>query len=206
MESTIVEDDIVIEPQHNLETNDNSDESLLEQEISSLWSEHVCAQTTQRATSKELRFIRTALAEKLHSMKALLCRPGCGGEWSGWLQGRGIPRSTADRLVARHEESLNGADANLLSGSTKPQDEVEALLQSVLPRLRRVLTTEAMAYRFIWELVKEFNVLRWVSGDGLELAQPFPYGYRPTESPFDPERTSEMRERHSRRFPPEDVE
>jgi hypothetical protein len=40
--------------------------------------------------------------------------PGRGGQWSGFLRDRGIPRATADRLAIRYQESLN-PDANRIS-------------------------------------------------------------------------------------------
>lgn len=181
MQNTIVEDDIITETQQNLESADTPNESLLADEITSLWSAHVQAQTNQRATSKELRQIRRELAERLHSMKAFLCRPGCGGEWSGWLAERNIPRSTADRLVARHEEAQNGVSGNLPSESITGQEEVERLVQSLMPRLRRALTTDEIAYQFVCALAKELNLNHTVGDNSLVLMQPIPYQNTPSE-------------------------
>ena len=183
MQNTIIENDIITDLQHTPDSEhtgqskyDLQNESLLAEEITSLWSEHVHAQTSQRTTSKELRQIRTALAERLHSMKAVLCRPGCGGMWAGWLKNRNIPRSTADRLVSRYEELQNEAQNNMPTDPITPQEEVEQLVQSLLPRLRRVLTTNEMAYRFMCALAEGLN-LNYTVGDGkLVVTQPISYG------------------------------
>ena len=179
MQNTLVESDFNTDLQdtpnseHTGQSNDNTDnESLLAEEISSLWSEHVRAQTSQRVTSKELRLIRMALAERLHSMKALLCRPGCGGEWSSWLQNKNIPRSTADRLVSRYEELQHGAQNNMPTDPITPQEEVEQLVQSLLLRLKRVLTTNDMAYRFMCALAEGLHLNYTLGDNKLVLTQP----------------------------------
>src|ERR1035437_3784400 len=97
-------DDTIIEPQ-------------LAQEISALWSDHVRLSADRKATSKELRQIRANLAERLFEMKQILSCPGRGGQWRGWLRQRGIPRSTADRLVARYSEALCSHDENVPTGA-----------------------------------------------------------------------------------------
>ncbi len=179
MQNAIVENDIITDLQHTPDSEhigqsnyDLQNESMLAVEITSLWSEHVRAQTSQRTTSKELRQIRTALAERLHSMKALLCRPGCGGMWAGWLKNRNIPRSTADRLVARHEEAQNESQHNMPTDPITPQEEVEQLVQSLLPRLRRVLTTNDMAYRFMCALAEGLHLNYTVADNKLVVTQP----------------------------------
>ena len=179
MQNTIVENDIITDLQHIPDSEhtgqskyDLQNESLLAVEITNLWSEHVRAQTSQRTTSKELRQIRAALAERLHSMKAVLCRPGCGGMWAGWLKNRNIPRSTADRLVSRYDELQNEAQHNMPTDPITPQEEVEQLEQSLLPRLRPVLTTNDMAYRFMCALAEGLHLNYTVGDNKLVVAQP----------------------------------
>src|ERR1700676_4198889 len=75
--------------------------------ITNLWSAHVNAKNAARATNEELRALRARLGEQLSEMKRLLAKPGCDGQWSGFLREHDIPRATADRLVARHERSLH---------------------------------------------------------------------------------------------------
>src|ERR1039458_2637432 len=89
-------------------------ETQLTEEISALWSDHLRLSADRKATAKDLRQVRAILAERLHAMKSLLSRPGRGGEWRGWLRQQAIPRSTADRLVSRHAETLG--ERNVTSG------------------------------------------------------------------------------------------
>src|ERR1035437_7246393 len=108
-----IENATISEPEPEAETqpgttrpDDGEIETQLTEEISSLWNQHTRLSADRKATSKELRQIRASLAERLSGMKSLLSRPGRLGQWRGWLNQRGIPRSTADRLVARHAVSL----------------------------------------------------------------------------------------------------
>ena len=69
--------------------------------ITNLWSAHVNAKNTARATNEELRALRAKLGERLSEMKQILAKPGCDGQWSGFLREHNIPRASADRLVGR---------------------------------------------------------------------------------------------------------
>jgi hypothetical protein len=89
-------------------------ERKLTTDINDLWSVHIQAQNTVAATNDELKVIRQHLGERLHEMKLLLARPGRNGQCSPFLQGQGIPRSTADRLVAGHERSLRRRTASVM--------------------------------------------------------------------------------------------
>jgi hypothetical protein len=64
-----------------------------------------------------------------------------------------IPRATADRLVARHQRSLN-PDANRLNEATsEPAEEgVQKVFSSLWPRLRRVLVNPGSIYQFVLAL------------------------------------------------------
>lgn len=46
------------------------------------------------------------LAEALDEKKKRLAKPGCKGDWSGYLSGKCIPRKSADRLVEAHNVIL----------------------------------------------------------------------------------------------------
>ncbi|HEX8800585.1 MAG TPA: hypothetical protein VF772_18335 [Terriglobales bacterium] len=81
-------------------------ERKLATDINDLWSMHIQAQNTVATTKEELKVIRQRLGKRLIDMKLLLARPGRNGQWSSFLQEHGIPRTIADRLVARHERSL----------------------------------------------------------------------------------------------------
>src|ERR1039458_6030253 len=109
-------------------------ETQLAQEISTLWTEHTRLSADRKATAKDLRQVRAILAERLFAMKSVLSRPGRGGEWRGWLRKRGIPRSSADRLCARHAETLgSGNEGNVPSGaiSNPSEDTAEKVAKDV---------------------------------------------------------------------------
>ena len=152
--------------------NDLAVENSLSEEIGALWDEHVRVAGAKKATAQELRALRASLAEKLYEMKLLLSRPGRGGQWRGWLSTVGIPRSTGDRLVERHGESLGETAKNVPSESISPQQESERLVQSMMPRLRRSLTSKDAAYRFAIAVIKEFDLCYEAVDDGILLLQP----------------------------------
>jgi hypothetical protein len=118
--------------------------------ITSLWSAHGVAKTTARATKDELGIIRAQLGAHLHEMKQMLAKPGCDGQWSGFLREHRIPRATADRLVTRHYRSLN-PDANRLTeaGGDPVEQEVLRLFTTLWPKLRRTLTSQKSLHCFI---------------------------------------------------------
>ncbi len=126
-------------------------ETQLSQEISTLWSDHVRLSTDRKVTAKELRQLRARLAERLHEMKSLLSRPGRGGQWRSWLRERSINRSTADRLVARHAETLCNHEEDAPSGaiSSSPEDSAEKVAKGVWQRFRKVLDTQETVLQFI---------------------------------------------------------
>ena len=83
---------------------DTETERKLTADINALWSVHVQAQNTVATTKEELKVIRHKLGERLDEMKRLLARPGRNGKWSSFLQEYGIPRTTADRVVAAYRQ------------------------------------------------------------------------------------------------------
>jgi hypothetical protein len=91
-------------------------------------------------------------------MKEILATPGRSGQWSGFLRDRGIPRATADRLVARHLQSLNIEASRLSEAIHNPTEEqVQKLFTSVWPKLRRTLTTPANLYHFVALLTSHYE-------------------------------------------------
>jgi hypothetical protein len=152
----IVENNVVQEPQAEAQPgttqpDDGTLEIQLTQEISELWSVHTRLAANHKTTAKELRQLRAKLAERLYAVKNLLSRPGRGGEWRGWLRERRIPRSTADRLVSRHAETLTGDNGNVPTGaiSNSPEDSAEKLAKSVWQRFGKLLTTDESVILFI---------------------------------------------------------
>jgi hypothetical protein len=153
-------------------------ETQLAQEISTLWSDHVRLSTDRRATSKELRLIRMKLAERLHAMKSLLCRPdrGRASQWQGWLRQQGIPRSTADRLVARCDETLcNHSESMPSEEPSEPgPPTVEELAKSVWQRVGKFLSTGELVVRFIGCIAEISGVGHEQRAEGLVIFNPVP--------------------------------
>jgi hypothetical protein len=140
------------------QAQDAEPQNALGEAITCLWAAHVIAKNTARATKAELHEIRLKLGEHLHEMKKLLAAPGRDGQWSGFLREHNIPRATADRLVARHQRSID-PDANLL---TEPipeptEKEVETLFKSILPKLRRTLRSRQSFDLFMHLLTSHYE-------------------------------------------------
>ena len=175
----IVETAITHEPQVGDGTNitqgdDTAIETQLTDEISTLWSNHVRLSADRKATAKELRQIRTTLAERLYEMKSILSRPGRGGEWRGWLRERGIPRSSADRLVARHAETLCAGGENVPTGAISEPSEadIERLFNSLWPRMEQRLPTLRSAYHFVRWCVGSFGLPYEMHSKGILVLYP----------------------------------
>ncbi len=156
----------------NILENDIGVEDRLTAEVNALWTENVRVSGQKKATAMELRLLRSKLAEKLYEMKTLLCAPGRAGQWRSWLRGVGVPRSSADRLAARHAEMLGIPTENVLNEASSPEQQVEALVKSVLPRLRRALVNPRMAYQFIVSVAGEFALSCETTTGGIMLLQP----------------------------------
>lgn len=150
------------------------DETALSAEIAQLWQIHNDFKLSLRQQSQNLHSLRAELGKKLAEVKGLLSRPGRGGEWSGWLRERRIPRATADRLVLKYERSLH-PDSNCINESiSEPtDDEIRSLLDKIAPKLRKVLRTPASAYRFINLVAFSFEGLdRRVTEEGFLIVNP----------------------------------
>ena len=172
----IVENALIPEPEaepqpNTAQSDDTVIETQLTQEISDLWSSHVRLSTSRKTTSKELRQIRASLAERLHAMKSLLSRPGRLGQWRGWLRQQGIPRSTADRLVSRHAETLVGENGNVPTGAISEPGEANAekLAKNVWLRFGKLLTTHESILRFIGCIVTASGVAHEQREEGLVI-------------------------------------
>jgi hypothetical protein len=132
------------------ETADSQNVRTLRDEIASLWSTHLSTKIAARATSEELRVLRIKLGEQLSEMKQILAKPGRGGQWSSFLMERGIPRATADRLVARHLRSLIPDENCVTEDVSEPTDEdVRKLFTAVWPKLRRTLRSQQSVVLFV---------------------------------------------------------
>jgi hypothetical protein len=178
-----VQDIVAAEPEAgaqpaSAQPDDAMIETQLAQEISTLWSDHVRLSTDRRATSKELRLIRMKLAERLHAMKSLLCRPdrGRASQWQGWLRQQGIPRSTADRLVARYDETLCRHSESMPSEepSEPGPPTVEELAKGVWQRVGKFLSTGELVLRFIGCIAEISGVGHEQRDGGLVIFNPVP--------------------------------
>jgi len=176
-----VQDIVAAEPEDGAQPgtaqpDDGAIETLLTEEISSLWTEHTRLSADRKVTSKELRLLRARLAQRLYEMKALLARPGCGGEWRGWLRERGIPRSSADRLVARYAESLGTDKQEELPSGAIPESATptaERLAASVWSSsLRRVLVTAESVFRFLASIAQISGIPHEQRAEGLMIFSP----------------------------------
>jgi hypothetical protein len=155
-----------------IQDEDAAKESRLSEEIIGLWSQHIDLSGNRRATGKELRILRSKLAERLFVVKQLLCRAGRGGQWRGWLKQRGIPRSSADRFCERHAEILGIKNHDAPSGATEQEETFERLLQSCLPRLKRTLPDTQSVFRFIAAVGEAFGLKSETTDDCVMLSQP----------------------------------
>ena len=111
-------------------------------------------------------------------MKSLLCRPDLGraSQWRGWLRQRGIPSSTADRLVARHAETLCADRETVPTGAASEPAiaTAEKLATTVWPSLRKVLTTGESVVEFIGCIAKVSGVAHEWRQEGLMIFNPVP--------------------------------
>jgi hypothetical protein len=171
-----IENTIIPEPEAEVQPDpaqpdDTIIETQLAQEISTLWSDHVRLSASRKTTSKELRQIRASLTERLHAMKSLLSHPGRGGQWRGWLKQRGIPRSTADRLVSRYSETLCSRDENVPTGAISEPGEADAekLAKNAWLRFGKLLTTHKSILRFIGCIVTASGVAHEQREEGLVI-------------------------------------
>jgi hypothetical protein len=176
MPITIISESPLPCPGIHTQPDDGTLEIQLSQEISELWSVHTRLAANHKTTAKELRQLRAKLAESLYAVKNLLSRPGRGGEWRGWLRERRIPRSTADRLVSRHAETLTGENANVPSGaiSNLPEDSAEKLAKSVWQRFGKTLATDECVIRFIGCIAELSGVGHEQRDEGLLIFMPAP--------------------------------
>jgi hypothetical protein len=157
-------------PQHD---GESQTEAALTTEIVQLWQVHQDCQSAIKQETQQFRSLRSELGRLLHQMKALLAKPGRGGEWSGWLRERRIPRATADRLASKYERFLN-PDGNCLTAQfTEPTEaEIQSLFDKIAPKLRRALRSPQSAYRFAELLVSSLALEREDTEEGFTVLKP----------------------------------
>lgn len=161
---------------HPASQPDSEVEAALDLQIKSLWSSHQSAKVTVSRTKEELKSLRFELGRKLSEKKAVLVRTGRGGGWTAYLRSHSLPRATADRYVSAYEVSLIPPD-NRISESilSPPQDDIRRLVRSLLPRLRRVLTTPESISVFMQEIGQQLPTIDRSQTDNT-LESPSPVG------------------------------
>jgi hypothetical protein len=133
-------------------------ENKLHSEILSLWVTHQVGKAVARKSNEELRTLRLDLGKKLYEMKSILARNGRGGGWTPYLRANGFARATADRLAHMHETSLEPETKCLAEAIPETTaEDVRRLVRSLLPRLRKVLTTPSWVEWFLVEIAFQLN-------------------------------------------------
>jgi hypothetical protein len=157
-----------------VQPNDVVIEAQLTQQISALWIEHTRLSADRKTTAKDLRQVRVILAERLFALKSILSRPGRGGQWRSWLREKGINRSTADRLVARHAETLcnHEEDAPNEAISNSLDDSAEKLARVVWARFRKLLVSDEVVIDFIDSIAELAGLGHEQRAEGLLIFKP----------------------------------
>jgi hypothetical protein len=172
-------DDIGTEPTATASVTNtiNETEQTLATEITQLWAVHTDAQYVVKKSQAELKAIRQSLGGRLYAMKQILARPGRAGQWSSFLEQRGISRTTADRLVAGYVKLL-GTDENGTTGSVSDlsDEQIAELAKAVWKKLGQKLGTKRAAYTFLARLIAESGVGNFkftrANARGLALVDP----------------------------------
>jgi hypothetical protein len=121
---------------------DNQTEAKLNSDIKSLWTAHQVTTATAKRTKEALEDLRFDLGLKLCEMKSILVRTGRGGGWAAYLRSHDLPRASAERYIKQYEAIFNTEKNRLSDTISGPSEEdVRRLVRSLLPRLRKVLTT-----------------------------------------------------------------
>jgi hypothetical protein len=133
-------------------------EAKLDSEIKSLWTAHQTTTATAKRTKEELEDLRLDLGWKLSEMKSRLVRTGRGGGWAAYLRSHNLPRATVERYIRRFEALANSEKNRLSDTISEPSEEdVRRLVRNLLPRLRKVLTTEGSVSLFVDEVVRQLQ-------------------------------------------------
>jgi hypothetical protein len=133
-------------------------EARLNSDINSLWSAHQASKATVKHTKEELKTLRLDLGRKLSEMKSILVRTGRGGGWAAYLRSHDLPRASVERYINQHEALLSPETNRVTETISQPtEDDVRRLVRSLLPRLRRVLTTTGSVSLFVDEVIRQLQ-------------------------------------------------
>jgi hypothetical protein len=135
------------------------DEQLVANQVQKLWDQHEAGKVKHKKSQASLKQIRIELAERLCELKAVHCRAGRSGLFSATLKTLGIPRSTANRLVAVHENAAKTEEGNCPNGTTTGEPtceeaakKVRQLAVTTWSRLKGHVPTFDLLTEFIEEL------------------------------------------------------
>jgi hypothetical protein len=136
----------------------NETEVKLTSEIRSLWTAHQTSTATAKRTKEELEDLRFDLGLKLREMKSILVRTGRSGGWSAYLRSHALPRASAERYIKQYEAIFNPEKNRLTDTLSEPtDDDVRRLVRSLLPRLRKILTTPDSVSLFVGEVARQLQ-------------------------------------------------
>ena len=132
------------------------EEVNLGKEVVELCAAHKRKRLAAKRTQGEMTATRDELGKKLHALKILLAHRGRGGQWTHYLDFAGLPKTTADRYVAKYEASLETVAPNLPSGEIpQPAEDATArFIKQIMPKLRKGLTTQDAVWSLVCELVE----------------------------------------------------
>ena len=133
-------------------------EARIDGEITTLWSAHQAGRATTKRTKLELEATRHDLGDRLWQMKSLLVCAGRLGGWSAYLRAHQLPRATADRYISQLQASMVPEANRLSEAICEPtKEDVHHLVQKLLPKLRRILTTQELVSEFIFQVVQQLS-------------------------------------------------
>jgi hypothetical protein len=146
---------------------ENEVEAKLTNEIRTLWCFHQARNTTAKITKQELKTVRLNLGRKLCEMKSILARTGRGGGWAAYLRSCELPRASAERYIYQHELASKPKSIESRGAISETNaDDVRRLVRSLLPKLKKVLTTESWVQWFLAELEFQLETANGIPTDG----------------------------------------
>lgn len=150
-------------------------ESTIDQAIVSLWSADRNTKGTAKQAKLTLQDIRLHLGERLWAMKSILVRSGRAGGWAAYLRTHKLPRATADRYVNQHLASMTPATNRLSEAVPEPTvEDVRRLVEKLLPRLRRMLTSQELVSEFLYQVVQQLSGGSQQGADGTGAVKTVP--------------------------------
>jgi hypothetical protein len=129
-------------------------EAALAKEIGRLWSTHSFRAREMRKTRAVMKDDRNKLAERLSQYKDLLARTGRDGKWMEFLREVDLPRTTADRYIAKWKLSQAPKPLNRTTGAIQEpsKQKIAEMVKKVKVKVEPVLTSPESIAVFMTEL------------------------------------------------------